>query len=163
MEPGRVPLPTAWHTVPDVGAARAQGSGADACANPQIGSVLWCGQSEYRQIHTRHVREVRCAHVREFSEATPAPSLARQAHGCRAGQRQVPPRNTAKALACEISLRAQPAISATVQSAARSYRASLEAGPAHGNAQPILRHLGRIARNSRAMLRPLATIQFSAA
>jgi hypothetical protein len=158
-----MPLPAAWHPVPDVGAARGQGSGADACAHPQIGGVLWCSQSEYRQIHTRHVREVRRPHFREFSEEAPAASLARQAHGGRPGQRQMPPRNTAKALACEVSGRAQPAISATVQSAAGSYRASLEAGPAHGNAQPILRHLGRTARSSPAVLRPLATIQLSAA
>lgn len=158
-----MPLPTAWHPVPDVGAARGQGSGAHACAYPQIGGLLWCGQSEYRQIHTRHVREVRCSDVRELSQATPAASLARQTHGDRAGQRQVPPRCTSQALASEISRRAQSAISATVQSAARSYRASLETGPAHGNAQPILRYLGRIARRGRAMLRPLATIQFGVA
>jgi hypothetical protein len=158
-----MPLPTARHTMPDVGAARGQGSGADACAHPQIGSVLWRGQSEYGQIHTHHVREVRCSHLRDLSEEASAASLARQAHGDRAGQRQVPPRRTSQAIAAEISIRAQLAVSAAVQPAVGTHRAGLEAGSSNGYAQLLLRNPGRRALSSRAMLRPLATTQFGAA
>ena len=44
-----------------------------------------------------------------------------------------------------------------------THRTRLEAGPADGNTQSILRHLGRTTHCGRAMLRPLATIQFGAA
>ena len=163
MEPGRMPLPTAWHPVPDVGAARGQGSGSVACTHPQIGGVLWRGQSEFRQIHTRNVRQVRCGYFREFSKATPTASLAWQANGDSPGQCQVPPRRTSQTLASEISGRAQSAVPAALQSATRSNRASLEVGSPFGHAQQILCHLGRTAHDGRAMLRPLATIQFNAA
>ena len=94
-----MPLPTARHAMPDVGAAGDQGSGVDACPHPQISGLFRGGQSEHRQIHPRHVREVRRGHVREFSEETPAASLARQAHGCRSGQRQIPPRHPSPTIA----------------------------------------------------------------
>lgn len=158
-----MPLPAAWHAMPDVGTARGQGSGADACAHPKIGGLLWCGQSQYRKIHTRHVRKIRRRYVRELSEEAPAASPAQQAHGDSAGQRQVPPRHTSQALAAEISHRAQFAVSAAVQSAVGSHRAGLEAGPPHRHAQPLLRHVERTARCGRAMLRPVATTQFGAA
>ena len=63
-----MPLPAAWHPMPDVGAARDQGPGAAARAHPQIGRVLRRGQSAYRQVRPLPVREVRCGHVRELSE-----------------------------------------------------------------------------------------------
>ena len=158
-----MPLPAAWHAMPNVGAARDQGSGADACAHPQIGSLLWRGQSEYRQVRTRHVREIRCRYVRDLPEETPTTSFSGHAHGGRARQRQVPPRNTSQAPAAEISRRAQLAVSTAVQSAAGAHRAGLEAGPPNGYAQPFLRHIGRIAHCGRQMLQPLATTQFGAA
>ena len=158
-----MPLPTAWHAMSDVGATQGQGSGADACAHPQIGGLLWRGQSAHRQIHTRHVREVRRGHIRELPEEAPAASLARQAHGDRAGQRQIPPRHSACALAATVSKGAQPAFSAAMQSAVGTHRARLEAGSPHGHAQPFLRHVGRTTHRSRAMLRSLATLQSIAA
>ena len=163
MEPGRMPLPTAWHPVPDVGAARGQGSGSAACTHSQIYSMLWRGQSEYRKIHTRNVRQVRRNHFRECPKATPTASLAWQANGDSPGQRQVPPRRTSQTLASEISGRAQSAVPAALQSATRSYRASLEVGPPFGHTQQILCHFGRTTHRSRTVLRPLATIQRNAA
>ena len=158
-----MPLPTAWHAMPDVGAARDQGSGTDACSRPQIGGLLWRGQFEYRQIHTRHVREIRRGHVRRFPEETPAASLTRQTHGRRAGQRQVPPCRPAGAFTLAVPQGTQPAFPAAIQPAVGAHRACLEAGPPHGNAQPVLRHDERTARCGRAMLRPLATTQFGVA
>ncbi len=158
-----MPLPTARHAMPDVGTARGQGSRADACARPQIGGLLWCGQFEYKEIHTCHVREVRRSHLRELSEEAATASLAQQAHGRRAGQCQVPPRRTSQAIAAEISIRAQLAVSTAVQPAVGTNRAGLEADPSNGYAQLLLRNPGRRAQSSRAMLRPLATTQFGAA
>lgn len=155
-----MPLPAARHTMPDVGAAGDQGSGADACPHPQIGGLFWGGQSEHRQIHPRHVRKVRRGHVREFSEETPATSLARQAHGCRSGQRTVPPRHSSPAIAAQVPRRAHPAVSAAVQPATGANRAGLEVGPPNGHAQPLLCNPRRIAHLSRKMLRPLAKTKF---
>ena len=158
-----MPLPTTRHPMPDVGATGDQGPGTDARPHPQICRLLWRGQSEYRQIHTHHVREVRRGYVRNLFEEASAASLARQAHGCRARQRQVPPRNTSQALAAEIPRRTHLAVSATVQSAVGTHRAGLEVGPPHGNAQPLLRHIARIAHHGRQMLRPPATTKLGAA
>ena len=66
-------------------------------------------------------------------------------------------------LAFEISHGAHLAVSATVQSAAGSYRARLETGPPLGDTQPVLRHLGRSALRSRVVLRPLEKTKLSAA
>ena len=89
--------------------------------------------------------------------------VARQAHGRRAGQRQVPPCRPARALTSTVSRRAQLAVPAAVQPAIGAHRARLEAGPPDGDAQPFLRHIERTAHRDRAMLRPLAKIQFGTA
>lgn len=60
-----MPLPAAWHAVPDVGAARDQRPGAAACADSQVGGLPRGGRSEQWQVCARHVREVRCRHVRD--------------------------------------------------------------------------------------------------
>lgn len=158
-----MPLPTARHPMPDVGAAGDQGSGADARTHPQISRLLRRRQSEYRQIHTGHVREVRRGDIRDLFEEASAASLARQAHGHRARQRQVPPRQTSQALAAQIPRRAHFAVSATVQPAVGTHREGLEVGPPHGYAQPLLRHVERTAHGGRKMFRPLATIQSGSA
>ena len=72
-----------------------------------------------------------------------------------AGQCQVPSRGPAPALASKTSRRAHRAVSAAVQSAAGPHRARLEVGPPHGDAQPVLRHLGRRADRRLNVLRPL--------
>ena len=158
-----MPLPTTWHPVPHVGAARDQGSGPAPCAHPQVGGLLWRGQSAQRQVRSLHVRDVRCRDVRDLSEDAAAASLPRHAYGAGTGQCPVPPRGSAQTVASKISRRAHPAVSATVQSAAGPRRASLEAGPPPGDAQPVLRHLGRRADRRLHMLRPLENTQLGAA
>ena len=158
-----MPLPTTWHPLPDVGAARDQGSGHTPCAHPQVGRLLWCRQLAHRQVRPLHVRQVQCGHVRDLSEDASAASLPRQAHGDCAGQCQVPSRGPAPALASKTSRRAHRAVSAAVQSAAGPHRARLEVGPPHGDAQPVLRHLGRRADRRLNVLRPLEKPQLGPA
>ena len=157
-----MPLPTTWHALSDVGAARDQGSCAEPCSHPQVGRLLRCRQLEHRQVRPLHVRQVQRGHVRDLSEETSAASLARQAHGNCTGQCQVPPRGTSQTLASAISHRAHLAVSAAVQSAAGTHRASLETGPPHGYAQPVLRHPGRIAHRRLKVLRPLEKTKLGA-
>ena len=156
-----MPLPTTWHALPNVGAARDQGSCAEPCSHPQVSRLLRCRQLEYWQVRPLHVRHVRRGYVRDLSEEASAASLARQAHGDCAGQCQVPPRCPSQTLASEISHRAHLAVSAAVQSTAGTHRASLETGPPHGYAQPFLRHPRRIAHRSRHVLRPLEKTKLS--
>jgi len=138
-----MPFPTTGHSLPDVGAARDHGSCAAPCSHPQVGRLLRCRQRAHRQVRPLQVCQVQRGHVRDLSEDASAASLPQQAHGAGAGQCQIPPRGPAQALASEISHRAHPAVSTAVQSAAGPHRASLEAGPPQGDAQPFLRHLGR--------------------
>lgn len=150
-----MPLPAAWHKVPDVGTTRDQGSGVDACADPQVSGLLWRGQSEHRQVYSLHLREVRRRHIRGLSEEALAASFPSQAHGDCAGQRQIPPCRASQTPALEISRRSFLAVSAAIQSAAGTYRTSLEISPPLGNTQSVLRHTGRSPSRSLNMLRPL--------
>ena len=158
-----MPLPAAWHQVPDVGTARDQGSGTDACSDPQICGLLWRRQPEHREVRARHVREVRRGHIRGVFEEASAASLPWQAHGGCIGQRQIPPCRASQAFALEISGRPEAIVSATVQSAVGTYRASLEVGSSYGDAQSVLRYAGRSPRRSLDMFRPLAVSKFDAA
>ena len=157
-----MPLPATWYPVPDVGTARDQRSGADACAYPQISGLLWCRQFGHRQVRTRDVREVRRGHIRDLSEEAAAASIPRQAHGRGTRQRQIPPCRASQAIALQVSRRPDATVSATVQPAVGTYRASLEVGSPHGNAQSVLRHAGRSALSGLNLLRPLETSKFDA-
>ena len=158
-----MPLPATWHPVPDVGAARDQGSGTDACANSQISGLLWCRQPEHREVRACHVREVRRGYIRDVFEEAAATSVPRQAHGGCIGQCQIPPCRTSQTIAPEVSRCPDTSVSATVQSAVGAYRARLEVGPSYGNAQSVLRHTGRSALRGLDMFRPLEIPKFDAA
>jgi hypothetical protein len=157
-----MPLPTTWHSVPHVGAARDQGSGAAPCAHPQVGRLLRGCQFAHRQVHPFAVRHVQRGYVRNLSEDAVAASLSWHAHGAGARQCPVPPRDLAQAVASNISRRAHPAVSAAVQSAAGPHRARLEARPPPGDTQSVLRHPGRRVDRHLHMLRPLENAQLGA-
>src|SRR5574337_683089 len=112
-----MPLPTTWHPVSYVGAARNQGSGSAPCSHPQVGGLFWGCQLAHRQVHLLAVRHVQRGHVRDLSEDAAAASFAWHAHGAGTGQCPIPPRGPAQTLASKISRRAHPAVSAAVQSA----------------------------------------------
>ena len=157
-----MPLPTTWHPVSYVGAARNQGSGSAPCPHPQVGGLFRGRQLAHRQVHPLSVRHVQRDHVRDLSEDAAAASLAWYAHGAGTGQCLIPPCGPAQTLASNISRRAHPAVSAAVLSATGSHRASLEVGPPPGEAQPVLRQLGRRADRRLHMLRSLENTQFGA-
>ena len=154
-----MPLPTAWHPVPNVGAARSQGSRFAPCSYPKIGGLLRRRQPRHGQIRPLPMREVRCAHVRELPKKAAAAPHTRQTHGDRTRQRQVPPRRALGALAQEVPGNTDLALLAAIQSAVGSHRTSLEVGPSHGNTQPVLCNSGRSPQRGRNLLRPLAETQ----
>ena len=63
-----MPLPTTWHPVPHVGAARDQGSGPAPCAHPQVGRLLRGRQFAHRHVRPLPVHHVQRGHVRDLSE-----------------------------------------------------------------------------------------------
>jgi hypothetical protein len=157
-----MPLPTTWHSVSYVGAARNQGSGSAPCPHPQVSGLCWGRQLAHRQVHPLSVRHVQRGHVRDLSEDAAAASLAWHAHGAGTGQCPIPPRGPAQTLAPKISRRAHPAVSAAIKSATGSHRARLETRSPHGDTQPVLRHPGRRGNCHLHLLRPLENTQFSA-
>ena len=148
-----MPFPTTRHTMPDVGAPRGQRPGAVPCAHTQIGGLLRSGELEDWQIHPLDVREIRRPHIRSLLEETVAAPLARQAHGHRARQCPIPPCHIVGVPVTQIPQGIDPPVLAAIQPATGSRRAGLETGAASGYAQPLLRHLGRIALCSRVMFR----------
>ena len=162
MESGRVPLPTARHTLPNVGSPRGQRPGVDPRAHAQIDSLLWRGELGDREIRIQLVRHVRRQNIRDISQVTTAPPHARQTHGNRLGQRPIPPRQVTRAVVAKASQGADPPIPAAVQPAVGADRASLETDPTLGHPQPILRDAWRGAGRCRAVLRTMAKAQLSA-
>lgn len=154
-----MPLPAARDAMPDVGAARGQGPGLAPCAHPQVDGLLWRSQSEQRLVRSLHVQEVRCPDVRGLPEKAAAASRTRRTHNHRVGQCQIPPCQTAEAMAAEISQGPHAPVPAALQPAAGAYRAGLEAGSPDGHAQSYLPHVERTARYGWTMLRPLAETQ----
>ena len=76
-----MPLPTTWHPVPHVGAARDQGSDPAPCIHPQVGRLLRGRQFAHRHVRPLSVRHVQCGYVRDRSEDAAAASLPQHAHG----------------------------------------------------------------------------------
>ena len=73
MESGRMPLPTARHTLPDVDSPRDQGSGVDPRAHAQIDRLLWRGELGDGEILIQLVRNVRRQDIRDVSQVIAAP------------------------------------------------------------------------------------------
>jgi hypothetical protein len=155
MEPGRMPLPTTRHTLPNVDSSRSQRPGADPCAHAQVDCLLWRGELGDREIRIQLVRHVRRKDVREVLDGAAAPTYSGKAHGHRPGQRPIPPCQTARAIAAQISQSIDAPVPAAVQPTVSTYRASLETHPSPGNPQPVLRDTCRGARRRAGMLRSM--------
>ena len=138
-----MPLPTTRYPHPHVGAAGNKGPRRSPCANPQIGCLLWCGQSANRETCLLLFAKLRRANLRGILEEASARSFARQAHGGRARQRPIPPREIAGAAAVQIPSGLDAALPAAVFAATGARRASLEINAATRHPQPVLRHTRR--------------------
>lgn len=154
-----MPLSTARFASTHVDPARNQGSSLAACADPKIRGVLWRGEFKHRQVCVCNVRRVQCRDVPGIPQETVAVPLPRQAHGGRAGQRQIPPRRFAGTFPAQIPQGVEIVVPATVQSAARTDRTSLEARPTNRHAQPVLCDTRRGARCRRNLFQSLAKTQ----
>ena len=158
-----MPFPTTRHTLSDVGSARGQGPGGYPCVHPQVYCLLRRRQSTKRQVHLRHLAQVRCRYLRNVSEEAASPPAAQKENGGDTGQRPLSPRQTAQAFVEETSKAPRTTFSSAVQSPISSDRAGLEAGTSIGNTQSVLCQLGRSADSHRTLLQSVAKAQFSAA
>ena len=163
MESRRMPLPTARFASTHVDTARNQRSSLAACADPQIHSMLWRGEFKHRQICAHYVQRVQCRNVPGISQKIIAPSLSRQTHGGRAGQRQISPRRVAGAFPAQVPQGVEIVVPAAVQSAARTDRTSLEARPTNRHSQSLLCNTRRSSRCGRKLFQSLAKTQRGAA
>ena len=134
-----MPLSTARIASTHVDTARNQGSSLAACADPQIRGVLWRGEFKHWQVCACHVQRIQCRNVPGLSQKIIAPSLSRQTHGGRAGQRQISPRRFAGTFPAQIPQGVEIVVPAAVQSAARTDRTCLETRPTNRHAQQVLR------------------------
>ena len=155
MESGRVPFPAARDTKPNVGTTRNKRPDIAPCAYAQIGSVLRCGQHEHWQVRSNHLRQVQRRNIRAFSETIIAPPNTRQTDGDHPGQCPIPPCGAACSIVGKISQNSEIGISAAIQPATCSNRASMEACQAHCNTQPILCNVAHVDRGRRIMFRPM--------
>ena len=156
-----MPSPAARHTLPHVGTTGTQRPGIAPRADTQVNRLLWRGESRQRGVCLFAVRKIRCRNIPPIFETVGTPPSAWQAHGGGAGQRPIPPCNTAQAMAAEIPQSFDPAVSATIQSATGTYRARLEIGAADGDTQSLLCRIGRACFCRRILLRPMEETQRS--
>ena len=154
-----MPLSTARFASTHVDTARNQGSSLAACADPQIRGVLRGGELKHRQVCACHVQRVQCRNVPGIPQETIAAPFSRQAHGGRAGQRQISPRRVAGTFPAQIPQGAEIVVPAAVQSAARTDRTSLEARPTNRHSQPVLCDTRRSSRCGRNLFQSLAKTQ----
>jgi hypothetical protein len=135
-----MPFPAARVAVSHVGSARGSRPDLDACLHAEIGGVLRCGQPEYRPIRQQVLPSLQRPDLRSVCAATAATPQTWQTNDRRARQCCIPPRSCAGSAAAEESACADISISAAIQPTTVVDRTGLEAHPAIGHAQSILRN-----------------------
>ena len=133
-----MPLPTAWHALPHVGAARRQRPGHFTCADPQVRGLLRGGWATHRQTGNRLRAEIQRRILPAFPGDIAQASLARQALGIGVGQRQVPPRPRPPTLVEPAAQTAHAIVLAAIQPGPQSHRTRLETYAPAGNPQSAL-------------------------
>ena len=132
-------------------------------ADPQIRGMLWCGEFKHRQVCACHVQRVQRRNIPGLSQEIIAPSLSRQAHGGCVGQRQISPRRIAGTFPAQIPKGAEIVVPATIQSAARTDRTSLEARPTNRHSQSLFCNTWRSSQCCRNLFQSLAKTQLGTA
>jgi hypothetical protein len=133
-----MPLPATRLALSHVGTAGNQGPHLAACADPKVRGLL------------------RRRNVPALSQTAAAPKDLRTTHAPRARQRPLSSGTTLGLVFAPPCLRSAAAVSAALQPATCPDRASLETGPAPGDAQPLLRNASRSAESCHKVLRSLA-------
>ena len=152
-------LPATRFALPHVGTTGNQGPRLAACADPQVRRLLRCRQLAYRSVRTHDVPDLQRRDFPDFPQTTAAPANPRTAHDSRARQCSLSSRHTPGPVSTPERPTPASAVLATLQSATRPDRASLETDSAPRDAQSLLRHASRSAAGGQRLLRPLASAE----
>ena len=135
-----MPLPAARHAGSNLGRPRDQRPGRAPRSDSQVDRLLRRGAPGQRQVRLDDVLGVQRSNLPGVPAPPRPPSPPRPTHGHRAGQRRLPPRSDASAVAASNAPHPPPRVPAPVQPAAGADRARLEARASTGDPQPVLRH-----------------------
>lgn len=149
-------LPTTRFALPHVGAARNQGPDTAPCADPKVGGLLRGRQLGHRPVRANDVPDLQRRYLPDLPQATSSPANPWAPHDRRARQRSLSSRKAPGRLPSSSCSTTASAVPAALQPPTGSDRASMEAGPAPGHSQPLLRHAGRSTASCPCVLRSLA-------
>jgi len=149
-------LPATRFALSHVGASGGQRSHPPACADPQIHCLLWGRQLAHREVRPSDVQGLQRRDFPTFSRAAAGLSNAPTPHDRSARQCSLSSRGAPGSVPAPACSTPATAVSAAVQSPARSDRARLEADPAPCNSQSLLPHARRTARSRQCLLQSLA-------
>src|SRR5438874_1650897 len=156
-------LPATRFALSNVGATGNQGPHLAARADPKVRGLLRRRQFGHRSVRTHDVRDLQRRDVPALSQAAAAPKDLRTTHDPGARQRPLSSRTTPGHVFAPPCSRSATAVSTALQPATGPDRASLETGPAPGDAQPLLRNASRSAQSGHRLLQSLAPTEQSVA
>lgn len=151
-----MPLPAARFAMSNVGSTGREGSDSLACANAQVHRLLRSGQPAHWPIRSAHLPGVQCRDVSKLPRTTVASPDTAAPDDPRARQRSLSSCRSATSVSARTGSTAAALLPATLQSAALSDRARLEADSSLGDAQSLLPNARATRRGCQYMLRPLA-------
>ena len=149
-------FPATRFALPHVGTAGNQGPSLAARLDPKVHCLFRCRQFAHGSVHPHDVHDLQRRNLPELSQAAAAPKEARTAHDPGTRQRPLPSRLTPGRVSTPPCSKSAVAVSTTLQPSTCPDRASLEAGPAPGNPQPLLCNASRSAQSRQFLLQPLA-------
>ena len=156
-------LPATRFALPHVGAAGNQRPHPAACADPQVRGVFRRRQLGHGPVRAHDVPHLQRRHFPELPQKAAAPAESRKANDPRTGQCPISSCDTPGSFPTPTCPPTAAAVSAALQPAARSDRASLEADPAPGNSQSLLRNPSRSTECGQCLLQSLASTECSIA
>lgn len=151
-------LPATRLALPHVGAAGNQRPHSAACTDPQVRGLFRCRQPGNRPVRAHDVPHLQRRHFPELPQKAAAPPAdSRKANDLGAGQCPISSRDTPSRLPAPPCSPPAAAVSAALQPATGSDRASLETDPATGNSQSLLRNPSRSTESGQRLLQSLAS------
>ena len=116
-----------------------------------------------REVRSLNMPDIQCPDLRGIPQDVVAALLARHTHGGRPDNAWYHRCRLVGTAAAHVPTSPDTAVLAAILTATRRDRAGVETRKTSGHPQPIFHHTGRAAHDRRRVLRPMETIQSSAA
>ena len=142
-----MPLPAAWNSLRNVGAAGRNGSDIAPRSNAEVHGSFRSRQSARRATGDPILHHIRCRHVWGLSKETGASPAGEPASCADSGQCSLSSRNHAETLPCGKAPDAIASVPSALQPRAQSRRAGMEAGEKAVYSQSILSTAQRSGRH----------------